>query len=96
MFRIVSSINTTTYRNHLNRQKENSAHSLWMLGLALTLPMILLSGPLAGFLIGQWVLVKQLKMPSSTTPILMVLGLIGSGVQAFRLIKKLKESNPTS
>ena len=67
---------------------------MWMLGLALTLPMILLSGPLAGFLIGQLVLVKQLNMPASTTPILMVLGMIGSGIQSFRLIKKLKENNP--
>lgn len=80
----------------MDRKKEDSAHSLWMLGLALTLPMILLSGPLAGFLIGQWVFVDQLKMPVITTSILMMLGLIGSGIQAFRLIKKLKENHPTS
>ena len=72
-------------------QKENSSRLLWMLGLALTLPMILLSGPLAGFLIGQFVLVKQFGMPSTVTPVLMVLGLVGSGIQAVQLIKKLKE-----
>lgn len=73
-------------------QKENTYRSLWMLGLAITLPMILLSGPLAGFLIGQFILVKQFGMPSYATPVLMVLGLIGSGIQAYRLIKKLKET----
>jgi uncharacterized membrane protein YqjE len=79
----------------LDPKKENPSRSLWMLGLALTLPMILLSGPLAGFLIGQWVFVDQLKMPAITTPLLMMLGLVGSGIQAYRLIKKLKENHPT-
>ena len=72
--------------------KENSYRLLWLLGLALTLPMILLAGPLAGFAIGQLILVKQLGMPPAMTPGLMVLGLIGSGIQAFRLIKKLKDN----
>ena len=76
--------------------KENSYRLLWMLGLVLTLPMILLSGPLAGFLVGQFVFVNQLGMPAVLTPILMVVGLIGSGIQAFRLIKKLKDSRPHS
>ena len=77
----------------MTQKKDDPVRSMWMLGLALTLPMILLSGPLAGFLIGQWVLVKQFNMPVSTTPTLMILGMMGSGIQAFRLIKKLKENN---
>ena len=76
-------------------QKDNSYRSMKLLALALTLPMILLSGPLAGFLIGQ-TLVKQLGMQAVLTPVLMVLGLIGSGIQAFRLIQKMKESNQNS
>lgn len=62
-----------------------------MLGLALTLPMILLSGPLAGFLIGHYLLVQQLKMPAMWIPILLVVGLVGSGLQAVQLIQKLKQ-----
>ena len=73
-------------------RKTNSYQLLWMLGLALTLPMILLSGPLAGFLIGQFILVKQFGMSGSVTPVLMVLGLAGSGLQAYRIIKKIKET----
>lgn len=80
----------------LTDQKDNSYRLMKMLALALTLPMILLSGPLAGFLIGQWILVKQLGMPATLTPALMVLGLIGSGIQAFKLIQKMKESNQNS
>jgi len=71
-------------------QKENSYHLLWMLGLALTLPMILISGPIAGYFV-SWLLIHYLQMPSETTPVLMGLGLIGSGLQAFYLIQKLKQ-----
>lgn len=65
---------------------------LWMLGLAITLPMILLSGPLAGYLLGEFWLVKYLGLPKQTTPILMVLGLIGSGFQSYKLIHQLKQN----
>ena len=65
---------------------------MWMLGLAMTLPMILLGGPLAGFLIGQ-LLVKKLKVDSAVTPILMAAGLAGSGLQAFRLIQRLNQNS---
>ncbi len=70
-------------------QKENSYRLLWMLGLALTLPMILLSGPVAGYLI-SYLLVKYAGMPEKLTPLLVVLGLAASGLQAFSLIQKLK------
>jgi len=73
-------------------QKENSYHLLWMLGLALTLPMILLSGPIAGYFV-SWLLIHYLGMSSATTPIFMSLGLFGSGLQAFYLIQKLKTAN---
>ena len=62
---------------------------MWMLGLALTLPMILISGPLAGFLIAHG-LIRLFEWSNWLIPALMVLGLIGSGFQTFRLIQKLK------
>jgi len=64
-----------------------------MLGLALTLPMILLSGPLAGYLISE-LLVKKLGMPSVLGPILMGLGLFGSAWQAYYLIRKMNQGQP--
>ena len=75
------------------RSKDDVYRLLWSLGLCLTLPMILLAGPLAGFLIGQMILVKQFGLSPAVAPGLMVLGLIGSGIQTFQLIKKLKTTN---
>lgn len=74
----------------LAAQKNNSYRLLWMLGLALTLPMILASGPLAGYLIG-YLLIEHFGAPSYVIPVLIGLGLIGSGVQTYRLIKKLNQ-----
>jgi hypothetical protein len=71
----------------LAAQNENY-RLFWMLGLALTLPMILLSGPLAGYLISM-ILVNKMGLPGFLTPALMALGLVGSGLQTYRLIKKL-------
>lgn len=62
-----------------------------MLGLAMTLPMILLGGPLAGYLISTLV-VQKFGAPAVVTPILIVIGLIGSLMQAARLIQKLNQS----
>lgn len=61
---------------------------LWMMGLALTLPMILLSGPLAGYFI-SYLLINKLGLPGFLTPALMGLGLLGSCLQSYELIKKL-------
>ncbi len=63
-----------------------------MLGIALTLPMIFLSGPLAGYFVGYF-LIQKLGFPGYTSPVLMGLGLLGSGLQAYRLIKQLNNSN---
>jgi len=62
-----------------------------MLGLALTLPMILLSGPLGGYLIGWW-LIHQFGVDDMVIPVFLILGLIGSGLHAFKLILRLKDS----
>jgi hypothetical protein len=72
----------------LTAQKDNPYRLLWMLGLTLTLPMILLSGPVAGYLIG-YLLVNKIGWPNFLLPLLMVFGLIASGMQSYRLIKKL-------
>ena len=63
-----------------------------MLGLALTLPMILLAGPAAGFAIGYW-LIHQFHAPGFVIPVGMGFGLVGSGMQTYRLIRRIS-SNP--
>ena len=68
--------------------KEDLQKLFWMLGLALTLPMALLSGPFAGYLISQWLIRKWHWVPA-TTLALMLLGLAGSAVQTVRILRLL-------
>ena len=63
-----------------------------MLGLALTLPTVLLSGPLAGYLISRWLILKWNWVPA-TTLVLMLLGLLGSAVQTVRILRLLYKSS---
>jgi len=77
-----------TTPNPLDTIKKDLQKLFWMLGLALTLPMVLLSGPLAGYLISQW-LIGKWGWTSNTTLILVLLGLLGSAVQTVRILRLL-------
>ena len=59
-----------------------------MLGLALTLPMVLLSGPFAGYLISQW-LIRKWGWAAATTLVCVLLGFAGSAIQAVRILRLL-------
>ena len=59
-----------------------------MLGLALTLPMVLLSGPLAGYVISQW-LIRRWNWTPGTTLAFVLLGLAGSVLQTVRILRLL-------
>lgn len=72
----------------MNAKKEDLRRLFWMLGLAITLPMVLLSGPLAGYLISQW-MIKTWHCNSNLTLILVLLGLAGSIVQTIKILKQL-------
>jgi hypothetical protein len=74
--------------NSLNNVKKDLRKLFWMLGLALTLPMVLLSGPLAGYLISQW-LIRKWGWPPATTLVSVLLGFAGSAVQTVRILKLL-------
>ncbi len=63
----------------------------WILGLTITLPAILLSGPLIGYLIGIWI-IQNWNAPSMLLPILMSVGLVGSGIHTFLIIKKIYQN----
>lgn len=61
-----------------------------MAGLALTLPMILLSGPVTGYFLSvAWLHYK--KGPGYIMPLFMMIGLAASGIQTYRLINKLRQ-----
>ncbi|MFH0984722.1 MAG: hypothetical protein V1882_04225 [Candidatus Omnitrophota bacterium] len=72
----------------LDTIKKDLQKLFWMLGLALTLPTVLLSGPFAGYLISRWLIVKWGWAPG-TTLVLVLLGLVGSAVQTVRVLRLL-------
>ena len=74
--------------NLLDTIKKDLQHLFWMLGLALSLPMVLLSGPFAGYLISQWLVGKWGWAPG-TTLVLVLLGLAGSVIQTVRILRLL-------
>lgn len=57
----------------------------------MTLPAILVSGPMAGYLIGHYILFRIFGLPSWVVPASVGLGFVGSALQVYRLIKKFKE-----
>ena len=74
--------------NPLDTIKKDLQKLFWMLGLALTLPMVLLSGPFAGYLISQWLIGKWGWAPG-TTLAFVLLGLAGSVIQTVRILRLL-------
>lgn len=75
----------------LDTKKNDPYRSLWMVGAALTFPFILASGPIAGYIIGQYILVRQLGLSSTAVLISIGVGFFGSALQVARLIQKIKE-----
>jgi uncharacterized BrkB/YihY/UPF0761 family membrane protein len=75
----------------LDTSKKDLRKLFWMLGLALTLPMVLLSGPFAGYLLSQW-LIGKWGWPPGTTLALVLLGLVGSAIQTVRILRLLYRS----
>ncbi|MBU3758841.1 MAG: hypothetical protein FGM27_02800 [Candidatus Omnitrophica bacterium] len=62
--------------------------SLWIMALGLTVPMILLSGPVAGYLLGNlWV--KHFDGGDSVLPLAVSAGFALSAYQCFRLIRRV-------
>jgi uncharacterized BrkB/YihY/UPF0761 family membrane protein len=76
----------------LDAIKKDLQRLFWMLGLALTLPTVLLSGPFAGYLISR-LLIAKWGWPSNTTLVLVLLGLAGSAIQTVRILRLLYKSS---
>ena len=64
-----------------------------MLGAVMTLPAILISGPFAGYLLGQYIFYKTFGMPRWSVAVFVALGFFASGIQVIRLIKRIKDSD---
>ncbi len=75
----------------MTNQKGESYRDLWMLGAVITVPLILLSGPFAGYLVGHFLLVGYFDLPQYCVGICVGLGIIGSGLQIVRIIQRIRE-----
>lgn len=56
----------------------------------MTVPMILLSGPLVGLVLGMW-LDRRLRTAPWLTAIGVVLGCLSSGREAYRIIRRIDQ-----
>ncbi len=63
----------------------------WMLGASMAIPVILASGPLAGYLLGQWLFVNYFKLPGAWVGGFVLLGFAGSVIQIVKLIRRMKD-----
>jgi hypothetical protein len=77
----------------LAEQRKDSENPLWMLGVVMTIPLILFSGPVAGFLLGHFVLVKGLGLSETIIPWAVGLGFIAAGIKVVNLIQRIRRSD---
>ncbi len=56
------------------------------------IPTVLVSGPLAGFLLGKWLDLK-LRTGQGITIFLVILGFFAGGVESYRIIRKASREN---
>ena len=64
------------------------------LGITLTIPVILATGPLAGYFVGSW-LDRRWGTAPWALGAAVALGLIGSGVQVYRMLQWIAQADRT-
>lgn len=68
--------------------QEERIRWLRFLGLAMTVPMILLSGPLVGLFVGMW-LDRRFHLYPWFTIVGVAIGLLSSAQEAFQIIRRI-------
>lgn len=64
------------------------------LGITLTIPVILATGPLAGYFVGSW-LDRRWGTAPWATGAAVALGCIGSGIQVYRMLQWIAQADRT-
>lgn len=77
------------------QSEDNPYKQFWMLGVAMMVPLTLVSGPLVGYLLWRFIAVKLLGLSSRWMLPLIALGVLASGIQVARLIKQIQDSDST-
>jgi hypothetical protein len=71
--------------------QNSNYRTLGLLGLVITFPFILASGPLAAYFLSKYVFVRFMGMPEKYISLCLVLGFLASGIQIFRLLKQIQD-----
>jgi len=75
-------------------QPDNDPYKqFWVLGIAMMIPIALVGGPLAGYLLWRFVGVRYLGLSSAWTLPFIALGLVASGLHIAGLIKRVQDSD---
>ena len=75
-------------------QTENNPYEQFrMLGIAMMVPLTLVSGPLAGYLLWRFAEARFLGLTSGWMFLFIALGMAASGMQVARLIKQIQDSD---
>ena len=75
------------------KNKSNNKYKLArQMGIAITIPMVLLSGPLVGWFLGSW-LDRKLGTEPWFLIILLVLGIVASVKETVRMIKDISRDD---
>ena len=64
---------------------------MWILGAVLTVPMILASGPIAGYVLSRYLLVRFFGLSAVWISILTGLGFVASGMQVYEILRKIRQ-----
>lgn len=75
-------------------QSENNPYKqFWMLGIAMMVPLSLVSGPLAGYLLWRFIGARFLGLASGWMFLFVALGMAASAIHVAGLIKRIQDSD---
>ena len=77
----------------MSQSENNPYEPFWILGIAMMIPLTLVSGPVAGYLLWRFVGTRFLGLTSSWMFPLMALGMAASGMHVANLIKRIQDTD---
>ena len=77
----------------MSQSDNNPYEQFWILGIAMMIPLALVSGPLAGYLLWRFVGTRFLGLTSQWMFPFIALGIIASGLHIAGLIKRIQDTD---
>lgn len=77
----------------MSQSENNPYEQFWILGIAMMIPLALVSGPLAGYLLWRFVGARYLGLTSHWMFVFIVFGMTASGLHVASLIKRIQDTD---